>query len=330
MNMQEVRSQGYKVFGSVEDTRKRSALENAIKYVDLLAAQAQVDVSGWPVLEIMHNPTTGHIHTDKAKINQAFFNWTRTQHTSTSRLTAQRRQALNQMHESFKQIRRDRLLNEQNIFIRDAAHYAKLWDDNLHKAVKVQAQLGALNANMANEFAQSLEEILSDGWYKIDEITPDSIRLITPDIVLSQINQAQKVNLQIPFGSFLVEYNLRSAGLRVLRHKNNFPPEEQAPLFGYRFHATYYHPHVSHEGRVCFGDITSAVQKAIATFDLKTVFTATRQVLTTFHSENPYVQLYSFDNYLKHIAKEKEKNNGKEKEVEVRQPARDRDELADF
>lgn len=316
MIMQEVRKRGYKVFLGVEDERKRSTLENAIKYVDLLAAQAQVDVTSWPVLEVFHNENTGTIHTDKAKLNQAFFNWAKTQRVSTSRLTAQRRQALNSMSDNFKQIRRDRLKLELQQKLRDVAHYSRHFDNAMLAAAKTQAMLSAMNQNQANEMAQALEEVLSDGWYHVDEITSEAIRLLTPEIVLSHVNPSQKVDVRVPVGSFLVEFQLMRGSLRVFRHKNTFPPEEPDKFGDYRFHGTYYHPHVNHEGRVCFGEINQSVMQAIGNFDIKAVFTATRQVLTTYCDQSPYVHLFTMRDYLEHLNK-KEKENGKEKQDSV-------------
>ena len=301
MLMQDIRKANYQIYRGIDDPRKRATLENAVKYIDILAGQASINISSWPVLEIFHNPTTEHIHTDKVKLNKAFFQWLKEnpRSVSTSRITAKRKMALVALHDSFKHRRTERLKVTHQQRVIEAQRYLNSYEIKMGEISLLQRDILSLEGGTPDVFAEALSNVISDGWYQIYDINQEEIILTTAEITLSHINHAHKINFQVPMGSFKVRYSLRYGRVYVLRHENNFGLDQ-------RITGSMYHPHVDSGGNVCFGNIRDAAVEAQASMNIEAVFSMVRAVICQFNDDNPYLQLDQFHEQLKLNAKRQE------------------------
>lgn len=147
--------------------------------------------------------------------------------------------------------------------------------------------------------APDIEKILKDGWYKYDRAkTIDwnnsnqdrwiSVWFTTPDVVITHHNKAAGIDMKVNLGSFAIQYAPRAGKIRVFPNNRNLFVDEDEGEQG------FYHPHVYHDGEVCWGNAGAVYSAAISNMTPSKALPALRTLLQTYNDESPYRDLIDF------------------------------------
>lgn len=117
---------------------------------------------------------------------------------------------------------------------------------------------------------------VSRGWLKLET---------TADCILTEKNPSAGINHSFNFGRFEVNLSLTGLDFRVYTLKPNGKNT---------FSDKYFHPHVSREGKVCWGNAWDRVSRAREDGDFITVFRIIAALITSYSPESPYRALYSW------------------------------------
>lgn len=101
---------------------------------------------------------------------------------------------------------------------------------------------------------------------------------------MSHVKAAASLNLQVTFGKFRVYFDIRNANLQV---------KPSSPQLNLKVGRNY-HPHVSDGFTMCWGNGIDTINRAVAGFDLPTIFNVIKAILTTYNEGSPYVTLEQF------------------------------------
>lgn len=106
----------------------------------------------------------------------------------------------------------------------------------------------------------------------------------TADCVLEEKNPAAGVHRVFNFGRFEVRFHLAAMGFSVHMLSGG-----KNTVSG-----NYYHPHVSNEGKICWGDSWDRVNAARLSGDFVTIFRIIAALITSYSREVPYRDLHSW------------------------------------
>lgn len=158
---------------------------------------------------------------------------------------------------------------------------------NLNNARTQLEQLDGENA--ASAIKEEIEVVLKDGYWTNPIVYNNYLYLNTQEeIILTQKNKAANIDIELNVGKFAVKISLSNFLIEVIPYKNNV---SLSTMDG-----SYYHPHVSTQGSICWGDAYQNVSNWLATRNLGKVLKMLYALLFTYSDTNPYVTLQRMKN----------------------------------
>lgn len=323
MRFRDVRICGYNAV-QTESASHRIELTAAQRYIDRLASISGTDISDWE-LSVFNNPASSidnGIHIDKNKINACFFaelerldKLKDAPATPLSNIPAEHLERVKMHMESVAYKAKKNYIEKSNML----GEELRMVINRQHEIVYERRRLTDAICGTRNVTGQSLVEqidkIIGTGFWTLgDDCGSGYYSFYTPPITLFYQNEAQAADITVPMGRFRVDLNWDNKGIIVFQHRENL-------RFG-----DYIHPHVSVDGRICFGTMELDYLRAVEVCDYVKMMEFTRIVLSRYWSDNPYQYLYRFKEafeaggHLDESEEEEEEEEGDEERVD--QPPR--------
>lgn len=156
----------------------------------------------------------------------------------------------------------------------------------LKQAADLQREMARLEGeNPTQHVKDELEAVLRDGYWTNPIVEGNYLYLNTQEeIILTQKNKAANIDIELNVGKLGVKIDMRNFHLYVIPYKNNV-------AVGNTSFGTIYHPHVSGEGAICWGDASGNVAMWQAGMNLGKILKMLYSLLFTYSDSNPYVTL---------------------------------------
>lgn len=298
--MEEIRKRNYVIpehpdANLTPDAKSRN--ESALKYIEHLASLTGTDVSSWMPGSIFANEK-GEFPRERNKINELFFKYRGLAETSKkdgatpASLSDREAEAICLKFDQTFAKNVNKMIaaeKEQAIMLHNEyKRYVKETEKrHLRFHEKRSLLLGLETAKKKGTgVAEALKRIISEAWWALSD-TPvaGAISLITPEIRLTFVNDKAKIATAVNLGRLQLDIACPAASLttKAVKYDNN--PVADG----------YYHPHVTAEGNICFGDMSDAYHSAAQNFDLETICEIMRKVFTNYNDESPYVELHELE-----------------------------------
>ena len=277
-------------------------LENqrkALRYIELIAMQANINISSWDIKKAFRNGASKKLLTDPKEINKRLF----AMHANTK--DQDKQLALLDVYENaekLKNLKTDVDPEYVNSMNADMKHFqealeikkkaldfggVKYCEERIRQYKKAIKQCDAT----INAYEDTLR-LVNDGFWRLYDVNVSEgiIRFITANnIVLFDKNPKTKLNLHKDMGQYTVCVNVSRHNLHAYADvfKNN-------TTLGDGDSDEYIHPYIS-GGSICLGNASNSFDKAVKKKDLYTAMTIVGSALSTYNSGNgPYITLYQF------------------------------------
>ncbi len=289
MFISDILSNPAKVFPRQSEDQRKANLES-VKYIHSLSKQSQVNISTWNINELFKDPANKKQSLELIKnrndINRIFFSEYERRQSDKSievsgAVNAIRSQLAN-ASETIKQKRLQQLQREVDYIARDGLpNYLSRIDGYIKQINGYRKQMDALNGlNTTDRIVSDMEEVLASGFFQFFDLNDSRLRLTTTnDIVMTQKNPLANLDITVNLGKFYVTLSFEDTKLEVTPMENNV------------FFNGMYHPYVSSNGRVCFGDGEPMAVDYRMKMNLKGLFTLLQAILTTYSDSTPYARL---------------------------------------
>lgn len=144
--------------------------------------------------------------------------------------------------------------------------------------------------NPVGTIKDELETVLKEGYWTNPILDGGWLYLNTQEeIILTQKNKAANIDIELNMGQLAVKIDMTSFRMYVIPYKNNIAVSSGS--FG-----TVYHPHVSGEGNICWGDAGPQVAEWQAGLNLGKILKMLYSLLFTYSDSAPYVTLKQMKN----------------------------------
>jgi hypothetical protein len=275
---------------------KKSQLK-ALQYILQVAAHTNTNITRWDIVALFGTGTDKILVEDKNQINKKFF----------ERLTTSIAGRIEKEEEKSKEVPKDLMdailkATEKIQDIRKRALQDKMSQDIYH-AKNANAQLNAylieLNRtrnemmnlggeNMSETFRKEFVGVLKDGCW-VDPLVENGFLYLNTknNVTISQINKAAKLDLTADLGQLAVKINLEDFNMWVIPYKNNIRARD------------HYHPHVSSDGRICWGDALTQSLNWMKEGKIANILKVLYSLLFNYNPGNPYVEINAFVNSQK-------------------------------
>jgi hypothetical protein len=275
------------------DAQRREAHEKqgeAYAYIERLASLSGTDLSSWNYdiftdkefpedLKLYRDGS--YIHTDTGKINEIFFERKR---NGAGGVTITDPYLL----DSLRALRDDPgyITNQMN---RTVAAKQKVLEDlsaqvenSLKEVIHARRVLSEFNKNPV-DIPGHIDRIHNSGFFKLKALQNETLVFHTVNpVIVQHVNDRAGVRFSVKLGRFEVRYTISTGDLRVLPYSDNIIVDG------------YYHPHVSTDGKICFGEILFTVIRYLGAADVFSVMSRVQAILMSYNDANPYVALIHF------------------------------------
>lgn len=106
---------------------------------------------------------------------------------------------------------------------------------------------------------------------------------VASPVIIRHVDEPKAIDMTVNFGEMRVVWKPASNLLKVL---NGIPVEHYVD--------SYYHPHVSDSGTVCWGNAADTVTKALNEFKISKVLSILDALLSSYNDESPYRTISEF------------------------------------
>ena len=291
MKFRELLNTGFKSFSRMAEEKKLAQID-AVKYIMTIASTSGISVMDWDAQEVFTaGKSANEIVTDRCTINRLFF----THHEALQAIApaAPISTELNEIaNNTLKELSRRyvadlvaRADNDANGKLNQARDYFRSAEDYLTKATVARQSISSLRNEIPDIAGQI--KTLHEGkfWEYIGQKDgyQNVIRLKTRnDVVCNYRNATAGIDVRVNLGMFVAEFDISAIRVRVFKSERNVQTGE------------YYHPHISYDGSVCWGNASNSVSLAITNLRLVEIFSLLASVLTNYNNGNPYRSLEEF------------------------------------
>lgn len=313
MNFISARQKNYNVFSDCESESHDKKMQEMLRYIENIATMTTQDISEWDFTSVFsnHNSKKGFIHVDKNKINECFFS-----HLD----KLQNPDKLDNVAVEVKKKIPDRLISalmsvdkelslQKKISIerdlnhtRDCVKRSTLDLDKYNRvALRLNEEWRNFKPTLLN-LVDQVQKVLTNDLIELSgDVGSSHITFITKDIILTYKNAKQAIDMTVPMGTF---------GIRIYFREGNFSHVKVIQMDRNIMVGSTYHPHVSVEGEVCFGNMYLEYENAVMSKNISGAVDVVMKCLTNYNPDNPYEHLYQFrDLYASSVAKVKNGEN---------------------
>lgn len=268
----------------------------SLKYIQVLASQAEVNVNRWAIDKIFVDPEDEtKLLTDPRKINKAFFKKLQELKTTKGKVGEETfpKELVKLVKKSYVDMGtgRIRFLNQEITRVKEGIKYhVKSVKDMTRMVNQYALELEKLQSDDSNEKlmqegVEAITKVVNNTFWTDLEVLGDSFWVRTAnDIILTHRDPKAKIDQTVNLGKFMVKFNLADRYIAAY------------PCGGNVFGQCHSHPHVDSEGNICWGDLyTEISQKLTEGVDkIPYVFECLAALLTTYCDDSPYAHLSSF------------------------------------
>ncbi len=168
----------------------------------------------------------------------------------------------------------------------DVRSYLNTAQTYMTQVVGYQRELDRLmdKPKASSQYKDELEQLAAKGFEVIKiETQRGVVDIATPAITLSHFNSEAGINIAVPMGRFRISYDFSAGQVRIYEHKDNIRV------------ATFYHPHVSYDGSVCWGNAQTQYTTASRERSIKRIVEVAYAVLCEYNHDSPFKDLVLFD-----------------------------------
>ena len=281
----------YKIFSRMGEEKRIEQID-AVKYIFLIASTSGVVVSNWDCQEVFKSDRGGanEIVTSKTTINQRFFEKVEALSVLSptpppADLVEAEKVALRNLSQRYIADMIARAENDAINRLRSAFDYQKSAQREIEIAARSRMSIAGLSGNTPN-IAEQVQTINEGSFWEYDGMEPGANLAIAMktrnDVVCTHKNPSAGIDISVNLGKFRATFDMGSVNLLV------FGCGDNVAVGGYN------HPHISYNGRVCWGNGQEAANKATANMQLVQLFTLLSSVLVNYNSGNPYRSLEDF------------------------------------
>lgn len=270
----------------------------ALAYLRHIAAMTNADINRWNISGLFGengNSEDDRINTDKNAINKIFFQKYQEviekKNIDTSAPLAEEvpelQEAVLKAAASNLEYRAQGLRRSIEQHLASARTYNERVKNQLEHMHKCKQELMMLEGgDYATVIKNKLNEALSSGYWVNPVVHNNHLYLNTRNkIIISHENKSAGLDIKLDVGYLAVKINLRSFDMMVIPYKNNIRYEN------------YFHPHVDHNGQICWGDAYNSVAKWREQFEIGKILQILYSLLQNYNPENPYVSVESMHAY---------------------------------
>ena len=257
----------------------------ALNYIEHLAASTSTDISGWNILAVFSSDECA-IETDRNRINELFFEATSEIKLATrpnvdqATLKQEILESCKELGEVQLQRRKDnmhRQLDEQRQAIQ---HCQERLDSAVSTAYETKQTIESFNGQSI--LAAEIEKISENQFWQFEKLVGDQ-----DNPILYLQTSAECVvrhrDDSLNFGKFRAKISLADPSIRVLPLSNNL-----------HVNFNFYHPHVSGDGSVCWGNASSTVSENLVDGKVSEVVQLLQSLLMYYNPDSPYESFESF------------------------------------
>jgi hypothetical protein len=276
----------------------RRANLKSLEYIQFMASRTNTDIKKWNIWEMFGAPDAEKtLLADKREVGKVFFEF-----LEKASAKKEKKSFLDEMPELLQALQgriEGQLTEHKNVLKRSIRTHVSRADDyyeyikrELKAMVKCRIELEALEGGdpLAN-IRNGLDEVLSEGYWINPIFDGGFLYLNTAsNIINTYKKKSAGVDISVDLGQFAVKIDLNSFAMWVIPYKNNL-----------RSVSNHYHPHVSTNGRICWGDGSDQVHRWTSQLDLGSVLKLLYSLLHNYSDHAPYCHLNAFkDNSKKY------------------------------
>lgn len=279
---------------------QRAANTTTLNYIRALASQTGANISRWNLINTFGGNDETHLITDIRKINKAFFEKlmavrrgprrppdpdeavaavARTERFVRRTLRDQARSEVQTLERQVQESRRDarRHLHQYERSMVSAARYARRLR---------HAQNDTSDHPDMLHIVDQLKQVLAEGvWCDPQPASSSHLWLRTAtNIVNTYRNPEAGIDATIDLGEFACK----------IFWQHNRPRFEVYPFANNLVVQHVYHPHVSSEGNICWGDARYAMEDSADRNDIALIMSTLHALLMNYSPDNPYVVLEQY------------------------------------
>lgn len=255
-------------------------LSNTINYLTAIQTVQGVSFSEMPV-SLFYGVT------NKQEINLIAEKWL-SENTQESKKEVIPIEAINEFKSSIS-IRTKALIEHHNNNISGQIRYVNDYSKRIHDCWKMiydhRMKIASLEQSSDDIATKFLDKIFGDSFWRFLSFSNNRISFETREVVsIRNLDKNNGVDYVVVFGKFIVVYDTVDGSLLV------YPSDLENNL---NIRKSYYHPHIF-ENKMCFGNASDTVSRALKELNLYTVFDVIKRILITYNPESPYKTLFNF------------------------------------
>ncbi len=252
-----------------------------IDYIFSLANMTNTDVDGWSVESFMKD---GHMLKDRGEINKIFF--TEKGDFLDFNFNKKTEKWIRDKAKYFHKKTPAQLKREIDSRTQDIHNVSSEINSYLSQIGEYQRQLNQTTNGVDLSFMKSMEKMSRSPYWSFDNILDNTIWFkSTKDVIIHYVDAEKSIDITHNFGKF--QFGIQPSNRTISVKGTPDDPE-------YILDDRCFHPHVSPNGRVCWGTAANSVAAFIEIGCLDKIAPLLWSLLSTYNPGSPYKKLHCF------------------------------------
>lgn len=274
-------------FIDVEARKKQIA---ALQYIEKMASLSATDISDWDFEKLFMVENEGRLIEHKGTLNMRLARMGENLRADIPKELAEAEQMmLRAFQAAAKRSKENRIAsftNSRAQSLREAEASANRLQSYLTNASNYYKQeMDLRQFDVGKEMYERLAKVCKNKFFKLENVDGETAYFnTTSPITLSMRNAAAGLDITVPFGYYRVVVDAHYNSVKVFKLKDNIPSRYE-----------YWHPYVSREGRVCWGNASDTANNLILMGKWDEVMELLGGLLSTYSPDaTPYHSLEAF------------------------------------
>jgi hypothetical protein len=262
------------------------AAVGALGYLEYLAGKTQTDIEDWDITAILKSESgiRNDIIVNKGAINDLFFTHKEKIAEGVEGFSEEIRA---QVDAQVSALGGDKkyLQAEYNRFAGERDRWYSEYVAHHQRATAAARAIERIEKGQNPDLVGNLDKALrNQSFFRFKDFSGKHLRLYTvADTILTHKNPAAGIDTRVNMGTFEVWFHVSGLTPEIHPRKNNL------------FYKELFHPHVSRDGRICFGEAAVQAFKAQVEGDFTTLLALIAHLISHYSQEgHPYTPLESF------------------------------------
>ena len=280
-----------------QEEELRTANLKALNHIKWLASKTKLDIKSLDIFKVFAKADSEtSLIDDKRKINDKFMALYETLRAKAEKSNAKKddsvsledldglKEAITKNLMSFAGRRKSEL--EQNLrnYMQRSKDYQARADSEILNVMKTRAELLTLVEPSTDPIFKDLNEVLEAGYWTNPVMDGQFLYLNTAsNIIITHQKKKAAMEVSVDLGKLSVRLNMRNFGLEVIPYKDN------------RRCQNHYHPNVTPDGGICWGNGQDRRIEWMSQLQVGKVLELLYTMLTHYSPDNPYVPIEAFN-----------------------------------